>query len=91
MLSIVSLTLFNVLVLLFPPPFLTSILELTDIPMAGRLTLLVATAINVVLSMAFERWGAPAVASAVGYMTDLRKRFRTRDGKTYKAVENGMR
>ena len=91
MLSIVSLTLFNVIVLLLPPPFLVSILELTDLPMVGRLTLLAATAINVGASMAFERWGAPAVASVVGYLTDLRKRFRTRDGKTYKAVESGMR
>ena len=91
MLSIVSLTLFNVLVLLFPPAFLVSILELTDIPMPGRLTLLFATVINVALSAAFERWGAPAVALTVGYLADLRKRSRTRDGKTYKAVEGGMR
>lgn len=91
MLSIISLTLFNIIVLLFPPAFLTSILELTDLPMEGRLTLLLATVLNVLLSMAFERWGAPVVASTVDYMTSFRKRYRSRDGKAYKAVENGMR
>ena len=59
--------------------------------MPGRLTLLLATAVNVALSMVFERWGAPAVALAVGFATDFRKRSRMRDGKTYKAVEGGMR
>lgn len=91
MLSIVSLTLFNVVVLLFPPQFLTSILELTEMPMSGRFALLLAAVVNVALSMAFERWGAPAVASVVGYLTSLRKRHRVKDGKAYKAVEGGMR
>lgn len=91
MLSIVVLTLFNVVVLLAPPPFLVSILELTDIPMAGRWTLLLAAVVNVVFSVAFERWGAPAIALTVGYFMDLHKRQRVRDGKTYKAVEGGMR
>lgn len=91
MLSIVSLSLFNVLVLLFPPDFLSSILELTDIPLSGRFTLLLAVVVNVGLSVAFERWGAPAVAAIVGYLTGMRKRHRTRDGKTYKAIEGGMR
>ncbi|GJE95870.1 P-type cation-transporting ATPase domain-containing protein [Phanerochaete sordida] len=91
MLSIVALSLFNVVVLLFPPDFLSSILELTNLPLSGRLTLLLAVVINVVLSMTFERWGAPAVAVAVEYLTSLRKRHRTKDGKAYKAVDGGMR
>ena len=41
-------------------------------------------------SAVFERWGAPAVSQAVGYLATLRKRHRVRDGKTYKAVEGGM-
>lgn len=89
MLSIVSLTLFNVIVLLLPPPFLSSILELTNMPFSARSTLLLAVVVNVALSVAFERWGAPAVAAAVGYLTDFRKRHRVRDGKTYKYVEVG--
>ncbi|EKM54134.1 uncharacterized protein PHACADRAFT_209950 [Phanerochaete carnosa HHB-10118-sp] len=91
MFSIVSLSLFNALVLLFPPGFLSSILELTDMPTSGRATLLLVVVVNVVLSMAFERWGAPVVAATVDYLTSLRKRHRVRDGKTYKAVEGGMR
>ena len=91
MFSIVALTLFNVLVLLSPPAFLSSILELTDMPLMGRATLLLAVIVNVGASLAFERWGAPAVAVAVGYLMAFRKRQRVRDGKTYKYVENGMR
>lgn len=91
MLSIVSLSLFNLLVLLFPPDFLSSILELTDLPLVGRVTLLIAVILNVGLSVAFEHWGAPAVSAAAGYLIDLRKQHRTKDGKTYKAVEGGMR
>jgi cation-transporting P-type ATPase 13A2 len=91
MLSIVSLTLFNILVLLIPLPFVSSILELTNMPFSGRFTLLLAVIVNVALSMAFERWGAPTVAAAVGYLTSFRKRHRVRDGKTYKFIESGMR
>ena len=91
MLSIVLLSAFNVVVLLFPPAFITSVLELMDLPQRARYILLAASIINVGLSVAFERWGAPAVAQAVGYVMSMRKRHRVRDGKTYKAIEGGMR
>lgn len=91
MLSISCLSLFNIFVLLAPPAFLSSILELVDLPEPGRLTLLAAVIINVTLSMVFERWGAPAVAELVGSVMKLRKQHRVRDGKTYKAIEGGMR
>lgn len=91
MLSIGILAFFNVMVLLYPPPFIVSILELQDLPFAGRTTLLAAVVVNVVLSMGFERWGAPAVAQTVGYFMDMRGKHRVKDGKTYKVVEGGMR
>ncbi|KAI0682979.1 Ca-transporting ATPase [Cytidiella melzeri] len=91
MVSIGSLTLFNVLVLLVPPPFIASVLELEDLPFSGRTTLLFAVVINVVLSLAFERWGAQAVSQVVGYILNLRGKHRVKDGKTYKIVEGGMR
>lgn len=89
MLSIVSLSAFNIIVLLFPPQFLSSILELMDLPHVARLTLLMVVVVNVILSVVFERWGAPAVSEAVGYFMTLQKRHRVRDGKTYKAIEGG--
>ncbi|KAI0093395.1 Ca-transporting ATPase [Irpex rosettiformis] len=91
MISIGSLTLFNVLVLLVPPAFISDILELEDLPFAGRTTLLFAVIINVGLSMAFERWGAQVVSRAVGYVMDFRGKHRVKDGKMYKVVEGGMR
>lgn len=90
MLSIIALSAFNIVVLLAPPKFLSSILELMTLPTAGRATLLIAVVVNVALSMIFEKWGAPAVAELVGYVLNLRRR-RVRDGKTYKAIENGIR
>ena len=90
MISIISLAAFNIIVLLAPPGFINSILELMVLPAAGRVTLLFMVVVNVVLSMVFEKWGAPAVSEFVGYILDLRRR-RIRDGKTYKAIENGIR
>ncbi|KAJ3537048.1 hypothetical protein NM688_g6744 [Phlebia brevispora] len=89
MLSIVSLTVFNLIVLLAPPDFLSSILELMALPRVGRVTLLMVVIVNVVLSFVFERWGAPAVAELVGYLLSLRRQHRVKDGKTYKAIEGG--
>ena len=91
MVSIGSLTLFNILVLLVPPPFIASILELEDLPFSGRTTLLFSVIVNIILSMAFERWGAQIVSQMVGYVMNLRGKHRVKDGKTYKIVEGGMR
>ena len=62
-----------------------SILELVDLTNTGRLTLLASVVVNVVLSVVFERWGAPAVSQLIGSALKLRKQQRVRDGKTYKA------
>ena len=91
MVSIGCLSLFNVLVLLFPPGPIAVILELMPLPYSARWTLLLAVVINVAISMAYERWGAQNVAVLIGSAMRMRRRWRTRDGKTYKAVEGGMR
>lgn len=89
MLSLVGLTSFNVLVLLFPPGPLLDMLELMSLPSGGRLTLLVVVAINVMLSLCFERWGTEGVTACYGWiMGQLRhSKRRIRDGKAYKAVD----
>ncbi|KAL6307860.1 P-type ATPase [Sparassis latifolia] len=91
MFSITALSLFSVLVLLFPPAPIAAVLELMELPFAARLTLLVAVLVNIVLSMAYERWGTAVVTSVIGYFFQLRRRRRVKEGKTYKAVEGGMR
>ncbi|KAI0081294.1 hypothetical protein K474DRAFT_1768739 [Panus rudis PR-1116 ss-1] len=91
MASIVLLTLFNVLVLLFPPKPVATILELMTLPFSARLTLLGAAVVNVAVSMAYERWGTQFVSQIIGSIMQIRRNMRVRDGKTYKAVEGGMR
>ncbi|KDQ53585.1 hypothetical protein JAAARDRAFT_137089 [Jaapia argillacea MUCL 33604] len=92
MLSISVLTAFNILVLLRPPQALSLILELVPLPFSARLVLLAAVVVNVVLSTAFENWGAQVVAQVIGWLLLFRReRRRVREGKTYKAVEGGMR
>lgn len=92
MFSITSLTLFNLLVLLYPPQPVRHILELMTIPFPARLSLLFAAVVNVLLSVAFEEWGTQVVAQVIGAVIHLRRgRRRTREGKAYKAVEGGMR
>lgn len=92
MLSLVGLSLFNLVVLLAPPHAFSIVLELMRLPFDGRITLLLAVLMNVVASLAFERWGAGAVAEALGWAVNLRReRRRTRDGKAYKIVESGNR
>lgn len=91
MVSIGCLSLFNVLVLLLPPGPIAAILELMPLPFSARWILLVAVVVNVLISMAYERWGAHSVALLIGSAMRMRRRWRTRDGKTYKAVEGGMR
>lgn len=90
MLSIGSLTLFNVITLLAPPQLFVTILELMAIPFSGRTTLLLAAVINVALSMAYEQWGAQIVSQAVGSIMRVHRNFRIREGKTYKAIEGGI-
>ncbi|KAF7967606.1 hypothetical protein HWV62_33697 [Athelia sp. TMB] len=92
MFSIIALTAFNLLVLLYPPAPVRDILELMVLPYSARSSILFAVIINVIISMAFEEWGSKLVSQAVGTLMRLRKgRRRVRDGKTYKVVEGGMR
>jgi cation-transporting ATPase 13A3/4/5 len=92
MFSIVTLTLFNLLVLLNPPQPVRRILELMILPFPARTSLLFAALLNVALSMAFEEWGTQIAAQAIGALERLRRgRRRNREGKVYKAVEGGMR
>lgn len=82
----------NMLLLLAPPHAVSNILTLMTLPVAGRYVLLVAAAVNVGISMAFEEWGTPTVSTVVGLMIRWwqRGRRRARDGKMYKVVEGGM-
>ena len=86
------LSICNILVLITPPHAVSEILTLMVLPVAGRYVLLVAAIINVGISMAFEEWGTPAVSTVIELMTRWwqRGKRRTRDGKMYKVVEDGM-
>jgi cation-transporting ATPase 13A2 len=91
MISMVTLTLFNMVVLLSPPQSLVVILELMPLPFSARRTLLVVTLVNMALSVVFEQWGSRGVAYVIGRMMQLRRgRRRTKGGETYKAVERGI-
>lgn len=91
MLSMVCLCLFNVVVLLDPPGPVAKVLELMNLPVTARATLLLAVVINVVTSLAYEHYGTQAVSRVIGLLFELRRRQRVRDGKIYKTVEGGMR
>ncbi|KAF8633276.1 hypothetical protein AX17_004451 [Amanita inopinata Kibby_2008] len=92
MISIGSLSLFNVLVLLAPPSSLSNFLNLMPLPVSARVTLFGAVVVNVVVSMAFEEWGTRSVSGVIGmWLRWYHGRRRVREGKAYKAVEGGMR
>ncbi|OSC97098.1 Ca-transporting ATPase [Trametes coccinea BRFM310] len=91
MVSMVCLSVFNLVVLLSPPGAIAKILELMALPLSARGTLLLAVVMNVLASMAFEQWGTQVVARVIGLFFELRRHHRVRDGKLYKAVEGGMR
>ncbi|OJT09471.1 hypothetical protein TRAPUB_14051 [Trametes pubescens] len=91
MASMACLSVFNLVVLLAPPGWIADVLELMALPGLARATLLLAVVINVLASLAFEQWGTQAVAGVIGWIMELRRHQRTRDGKLYKAVEGGMR
>ncbi|EJD02982.1 Ca-transporting ATPase [Fomitiporia mediterranea MF3/22] len=92
MLAMSVIALINVWLTLYPPQPLLVLLELMVIPFSGRSILIAAVAVNVLLSVTFERWGTASVARVISFATDqFRIRRRIRDGKAYKAVEHGMR
>lgn len=89
MASIGALLLFNLIALLAPPTPVSQLLGLVAVPMSGRMVMLVAVVINMVLAVVYEDWGAQRIAQAVGRWRGWRRRVR--EGKVYKAVEGGLR
>ncbi|EGO26058.1 Ca-transporting ATPase [Serpula lacrymans var. lacrymans S7.9] len=91
MVSIVALSLFNLLVTLSPLKSLALLLELMPLPLSARMWLVVFAVVNVVLSLAFEQWATQAISKVIGALLNLRQeKRRFREGKAYKAVEGGM-
>ena len=92
MLSVGALSVFNILVLLVPPPPVSKLLNLMALPVSARMTLLAAVAVNVVASVVYDDWGAQNIAKVIGvWQKWYGGRRRIREGKAYKAVEGGMR
>lgn len=89
MASVVIITLINVWLLLAPPRLFITLFELMRLPFAGRFAIFLAVLVNVMLSVVFEHWGTGFVADSITLVTHLLRSRRRRDGKTYKAVENG--
>ncbi|KAK2463191.1 hypothetical protein APHAL10511_004846 [Amanita phalloides] len=89
-LSIGVLTVFNLVVVLVPPEGVSRVLGLMTVPVSGRIVLVGAVAVNVVVSVVYEEWGAQQIARGVGAWQRWRGRRRVREGKTYKAVEGGL-
>lgn len=90
-----SLFLINIWLLLSPSKVVAKLLTLVELPSTGRYSLLIAAALNIVLSLAFERWGTVLASDLMARIVHLWNlsggRGRVREGKAYKAVENGFR
>jgi cation-transporting ATPase 13A2 len=88
MFSVVVLTAINLVILLSPPRSAIVILELMNMPVTARRTLLLAVVVNCVVSVMYEQWGAKAVAELVEWVLRHRRdRKRWRDGRAYQRVE----
>lgn len=89
-----SLFLINIWLLLSPSKAVVKLLTLVELPTAGRYSLLIAAALNIVLSLAFERWGTVIASDFIARIVNLWNlsggRGKVREGKAYKAVENGF-
>jgi hypothetical protein len=89
-----ALVVINVWLLLSPSKAVANLLTLVDFPTSARWTLLAAAVVNAVLSMGFERWGTvltSEVLGRLGYLWNVSGgRWKTREGKAYKAVETGL-
>jgi cation-transporting ATPase 13A3/4/5 len=88
--SIGLLSLFNVVILLWPPQAIAGVMILLPLPFRARVILLMAVIANVVLSIVYEEWGAGRIAGMIGEVSRWR-RGRRRAPKAYKVVEGGMR
>ncbi|EJU04071.1 Ca-transporting ATPase [Dacryopinax primogenitus] len=95
MLCLVALTGFSTFVLLDPPTALSLLLDLVPLPTSGKLTILLAAVLNVLVCWSFEEWGARQVSDLIGFVRrNMRSQSaarRVKEGKAYKAVEGGMR
>ncbi|KAF9227264.1 hypothetical protein BS17DRAFT_775209 [Gyrodon lividus] len=92
MVSIIALSLFNLLVLLRPPKSVELVLELMPLPFSARLWLAAFVVVNIVTSLAFEQWATHLISEVIGVLMTLRReQKRYREGKVYKAVEGGTR
>jgi cation-transporting ATPase 13A2 len=88
MFSLITLGLINTVILLFPPKFARVFLELMILPSPARTTLLVGVAVNITVSVMFERWGVQHLARIVGSLTkNYQEHRRIRLGKAYKLVD----
>lgn len=91
MISIIALSLFNLLILLHPPKPFRLILELMQLPLSARLWLTTFVITNIVVSIVFEKWVAQFISQAIGVVLSYRfEQKRYREGKAYKAVEGGI-
>ena len=89
-----SLFLINIWLLLSPSEVVAKLLTLVELPSTARYSLLIAAALNIVLSLAFERWGTVIASDLIARIVHLWSlsggRGKVREGKAYKAVENGF-
>ena len=88
MFSLVILGLINTVILLSPPKFAMILLELMRLPYSARTTLLAGVAMNIILSVTFEQWGAQYLAQIAGSLIKMyQEHRRIRLGKAYKLVD----
>jgi magnesium-transporting ATPase (P-type) len=90
MVSMGLLSLFSVVILLWPPRAITDPMILLPLPSGARIVLLMAVATNIIMSILFEEWGARKVAELIGAVLRWQRGRRTMR-KAYKVVEGGMR
>lgn len=88
MFSLITLGLINTVTLLLPPKPAKVLLELKRLPLSGRTTLFFGVVINVVVSVAFERWGAQYLSRVVGSLVRMyQEHRRVKSSKAYKLVD----
>jgi len=88
MFSLAILGIINTVILLSPPKFAVILLELMILPFYARTALLAGVALNIIISVMFERWGVQYLAWIVGSLTKMyQEHRRIRLGKAYKLVD----
>jgi len=88
MFSLAILGLINMVVLLSPPKFAMILLDLMILPYSARTTLFAGVAVNIIVSVMFERWCVQYLAGIVGSLIKgYQERRRIRLAKAYKLVD----